>query len=112
MGMFSWKCCVSGESLANIDSSRPNKSSCYLVTPDKTYYESAYEGYGEFDGVDIYELLGDGDRNKGIKDDCEGKRKFEIKIVLEEHYNGQNYDVLKSSEDCPYQGFFFDDEKE
>lgn len=35
-----------------------------------------------------------------------------IKIVRADAYNGETYDQLKTSEDCPDQGFFYDDEEE
>lgn len=110
MGMFSWKCAVSGKSIASIYSDKPDSQSrCYLITPDETLYEAAYEGYGEFDGKDVYALLGDGDREKGINNYFGGNSKFDIKIVLSEYYSGQKYNELKESEDCEYQGFFYKD---
>ncbi|MBU7315970.1 hypothetical protein [Paenibacillus oleatilyticus] len=115
MGMFSWTCAVSGKSLANIHSGMPPKQSkCYLVTPTETIYEDAYDGYGIFGGKDVYELLGNGDRNKGISEHFSGKGKFDIKIVLKENYCGQTYEELPQSGDCEYQGYFydFDDEEE
>lgn len=51
MGFFSWTCAVSGESIASIYATQPKEQSeCYLVTPTQTFYEKAYEGYGEFQG--------------------------------------------------------------
>lgn len=114
MGFFSWKCAVSGESISNVYSGRDEeKSKCYLITPDKTYYEDAYEGYGIFGGVDVYELLGDGDRLKGIEDRfTDGKTpKFKIKLVLKEHFDNQSYEDLPESEDCEQQGFFYIEEE-
>ncbi|WP_010497740.1 hypothetical protein [Paenibacillus elgii] len=111
MGMFSWTCAVSGKSLANIHSGMPSEQSkCYLVTPSETIYEDAYDGYGEFGGKDVYALLGDGDRNKGISAHFSGKGKFDIKVVLKENYHGQSYEELEPSEDCEFQGFFYEDE--
>ncbi|MEK4059562.1 MULTISPECIES: hypothetical protein [Paenibacillus] len=105
MGMFSWKCAVSGMSIANVNVGlNPEQSKCYLVTPDKVYYEPAYQGYGEFGGVDVFGLLGNGNRNKGIKLHDKGKGDFEIKIILKKFYSGQTYNELKVSENCEYQG--------
>lgn len=108
MGFFSWNCAVSGESVANICSSKPpEQCSCYLVTPFKTYFEPAYEGYGVFGGADVFELLGLGDRIKGVHDNHTGKGIFKIKVVLAKYFNGQSYDELPESEDCKYQGYFY-----
>ena len=110
MGFFSWNCAVSGKSVANRYSGRPaSETNCYLVTPDKRYHEPSYEGYGAFGGIDVYELLGDGDRDKGIDESFNGTPKFDIKIVLAKYYNGQKYDDLKPSTDCKYQGYFYPD---
>lgn len=110
MGFFSWKCAVSGESVANIYSGMDiSQSDCVLITPNKVYFEPSYEGYGEFGGVDVYDLLGDGDRNKGIDDYFNGNPKHDIKVVLSKHYekDKHTYDSLKASETCEYQGYFY-----
>ena len=132
MGFFSWKCCVSNLSIASNHTNLPEQySDCYLVTPNKTYHEPSYEGYGKFDGVDIYELLGREKAKNGVLshipegfenptsdyyrsfgiDIYYGKTApFEIKIILASEYTGQSYDELEESERCPYQGYFYDDE--
>lgn len=121
MGFFSWKSAISGKSIAISYGILPLKySDCYLVTPKKTYHERNYSGYGVFDGVDIYEILGREivgiEKSEAMK--LEELREigifkpatFDIKIVLAEEYKGQTYDELPKSEDCPYQGAFFDEE--
>lgn len=109
IGFFSWKCAVTDVSIANIYSGRiREQSKCYLITPTKTYYEPAYEGYGVFGGADVYELLGNGDRDNGI--DLyfrEGGPPFDVKVVLAQFYNGQTYEELPPSKNCPHQGYFF-----
>jgi hypothetical protein len=109
MGFFSWKCAKSGESIANKFSEKPlSQRQCYLVTPTETIFEEDYEGYGVFGGKDVYALLGDGDRDKGLDDAFGlGNPKFAIKVVLKNHYNGETYEDLPESEDCPDQGYFY-----
>lgn len=106
MGQFSWKCAVSNEALVSKENAlRESECQAYLVTPNATYFEPAYEGYGEFGGVDVYELLGNGDRNVGIDLHYDGKAPWEIKIVLAEYYNGQKYEELPRSEEDESQGW-------
>ena len=118
MGFFSWKCAECDKSVMNEMSHRPEDSDCVLVTPYKNYHESAYQGVGEFAGTDIYSLLGDGDRYKAIKIDCNGNSDdlpFKIKIVHARcHSPNKGYDDYKESETCPVQGFFLsrDEERE
>lgn len=110
MGFFSWKCAVSGESIANIFSGMPKEQTeCYLVTPSRTYYERAYEGYGVFAGHDVFELIGQGNRDKGIDQalSCEDTAPLHVKVVLKKVYDNHSYDELPKSEFCPYQGYFF-----
>jgi hypothetical protein len=107
MSLYSWKCAVSGQKIASAYRGRESeKSRCYLVTPSKTYYEHAYEGYGTFGGADVFELLGDGDRDKGIDVYFDGKPAFDVKVVLASKYTGQRYDELPPSKDCERQGFY------
>ena len=113
MGFFSWKCSECDESVTNKWSNHPKNSNCVLVTPDKNYHEPAYDGYGVFDGHDVYELLGNGDRDKAIGTFYNGDREslpFKIKIV-HTRCAGKSYDELNESDDCPQQGFFFDEEE-
>ena len=107
MGQFSWLCAVSGEALIEkwSDVKDESERSAFLVTPDATYFEKEYEGYGEFGGHDVYALLGNGDRDLGIDLYYGGKAPWDIKIVLADHYTGQVYDELESSPDDPNQGW-------
>jgi len=114
MGFFSWKCCKSGISIASSYNSEVWNSECYVVTPHGIIYESAYEGYGDFGGFDIFELLGNGDRTLGIERYHGENRREELpfvpKIVIAAYYKGESYDELKESEMCPYQGYFFEED--
>lgn len=107
MGQFSWLCAVSGEALVEKWSEVKDKSerSAYLVTPNATYFEQEYEGYGVFGGHDVYALLGNGDRDLGIDLYYDGKPPWDIKIVLADHYKGQTYDELEASPTDPNQGW-------
>ena len=93
MGYISWKCAVSKESIAVTAAGySPFQSACYLITPDQTFFEPAYNGYGQIDGKSIYDLT----------------RNCEIKLVLAKYYDGQSYWELLKSEECEYQGFFYE----
>jgi len=114
MGFFSWKCCVSGESIASHYAEKaPEHSDCYLVLPDRVIHEPKYEGYGDFSGQDVYAILGNGDRRKGIdiglNKNHPDHEKILIKIVKARYYKGQKYEDLPASEECPEQGFFYPD---
>ncbi|MBS5926133.1 MAG: hypothetical protein ACLS2V_12720 [Clostridium paraputrificum] len=120
MGMFSWKCAKTGISIAVNMGYGCSKylSECYLVTPKQVIYEPSYKGYGIFGGFDIYELLGReivGDKadNYTVEDlrsiaIFNSKKTFKIKVVQAFAYNGEKYEDLKPSKECPYQGYFFD----
>ena len=61
MGMFSWLDCITGEQVVD---GRKRKS--YLLVPREFggYHivEECYEGYGMFDGHDVYDLVADWNR--------------------------------------------------
>ena len=109
---FSWKCAVSNESIACTYAKQPiEQSECYLVTPDKVYYEPNYRGQGDFGGVDVYALLGNGDREIGIIRSMlyPDQVPFDIKVVLAKYYKNQSYDELPPSEICERKGMFYND---
>ena len=109
MGFFSWQCAECNESVMNKWSHQPEKSDCVLVTPDKNYHDPAYDGYGVFDGADVYEMLGNGDRTKGIYAEPKD-RPFKIKLLHSRcHSPSKSYDDYSESASCPDQGFFGDD---
>jgi hypothetical protein len=58
MGMFSWLTADTKESISHIYSGRET-ATVYLLQPDgqSPIKETAYEGYGEFGGVDAYAWL-------------------------------------------------------
>ena len=113
MGYFSWKCAVTGKSIACAASTR-GPVPCVVVCPDgTTIYEDRYEGYGDFGGDDIYEFVAQWHGRKGrdagldVAFNEEDPPECPIKIVALPAYTGQRYDELKPSEPCEYQGFFY-----
>lgn len=64
MGFFSWLTCDTGESIANVHSGRPTRT-VYLLQPGglPPIREDAYDGYGEFGGVDAHVWLARANRH-------------------------------------------------
>ncbi len=125
MGFSSWTCSCCGKSIANKYAKVNAKfSSAIVVLPNRIIKESNYDGYGVFGGEDIFELIGNGDRDLGIdlyfstQDELEelnitAKKMFDIKIVHTHCYNeSMTYRYIKPSIQCPHQGFFFDEDNE
>lgn len=70
MGFFSWKTSDTQRSICN-NSSERETFTVYMVTRDgQVFTENDYEGYGEFGGIDFYDLVahlnGKRTRNEGI----------------------------------------------
>jgi hypothetical protein len=128
MGFFSWNTCDTGESIANVYSTRPTFT-VHMITPDgRVFTEENYDGYGEFGGKDFLELLAElnglgSDRNAGIDlsfkdnpsgDDTPGVIYPKLVEFLEDDVVAQ-YNNLPNPESCEMQGFFYggdDDEEE
>jgi len=125
MGLFSWMTCDTNRSIPCLYSCRP-LFPVFVLCPDGTKIEEkVYEGYGEFGGRDIYQLVAewncpeecDGDvehdRCVGIRiacDDADNARlKFPIKIA---ENADSKYDNMPPSKGCPHQGYFYDYEDE
>lgn len=108
MFFFSWECAKCNNSIYNIHSDKKGLSSCYLVTPDGFFFEPQYDGYGVFNGVDVYELLGEGSRDLGVDRYLDSPQflPFDIKVVHEKWFNNENYNALPISTPCDNQGFF------
>lgn len=142
MGFFSWCTSDTRKSIANIyvDSSLINSlgndkewvimpgEKVYLLNPfGKPYEEDSYDGYGRFDGEDVYALVAkwnvpdrckdangnwlpdDEIRNIGIDlacyDEDQVKLKYPIKIVEKP----VPYEEAEISPGCPLQGYFYDE---
>lgn len=131
MGFFSWKTSDTNRSISNIYSSKKTFPVYMLVPKEfqeqygKYIEEKGYEGYGEFGGHDAYALVAiwnepdrckkDGKllaeeviRDIGIEIACHSEQnaslKYPIKLVEDKNLD---YDEVKPSVNCPYQGFFY-----
>ena len=129
MGFFSWETADTNKSISNNYSSRGALPVYLLLPGNKALFEPSYNGYGVFDGIDVYvwlyfanktdggvvdldllrELEGDelqAVRIKGIRlGFSDQENKFSIKLVEDESLL---YTNVKASEICPKQGFFYD----
>jgi len=118
MGFFSWMTCDTNESISNQFSSRGAKT-VYLLQPngEPSIKEDNYEGYGDFGGVDAYVWLAEANglgntagRDQGIALHFSGEFiEFPLKFSFNENAIYENY---LPSENCPDQGYFYDDDIE
>ena len=119
MGFFSWKTADTNESILNRfaceDHGIPVKT-VYLLQPNglPPIEETSYEGYGVFGEIDAYSWLasmkglGD-DRMDGIDLAFDNPDQIEFPLKFSFNKNAK-YEELPASEDCPYQGYFIDEE--
>jgi len=111
MGFFSWKTLDTDTSIPNRYSERPTFTVTLMDNQGNKWTESEYEGYGEFNGKDYYELLaemnGQETRDDGISiafDESRGVHNtLYPNIVFDENHEWKN---LKN-EDCEFQGYFY-----
>jgi hypothetical protein len=137
MGLFSWKTSDTGRSIPCEGASR-DTFTVHLLMPDgtkdsegnvlKMVTEDSYTGYGEFAGIDVYAWLArvntpedcqckdplntdpklnDIDRMVGIDLTFKTPEKINYTIKLVEMPCG--YESVSESENCPDQGYFYDD---
>ncbi|MHC4422702.1 MAG: hypothetical protein ACYS1E_19235, partial [Planctomycetota bacterium] len=75
MGMFSWLTNDTGESVTNRYTDEGALPVYLHDNKGNVWYEPDYEGYGEFGGMDYYELIakmnGLNTRNEGIDLECD-----------------------------------------
>jgi len=122
MGLFSW---ITQDTNKSIPASGSDRSTFPVTMTDNKgnkWTETDYEGYGVFDGKDYYDLLaemnGEVGRDAGIAiafgDDSSGKKWYEKgwkkefkapNLTEDEDWVWRN----EVPEDCPYQGYFYDD---
>lgn len=123
MGFFSWKTADTKKSIANVSSGQPTMT-VYLTAPDGTQFkEDDYEGYGDFGGKDIYELVAElndlqnrseaikklSDITNGSLNFADAASKMELPTLTEDPEDPFQYGY---PENCPYQGYFFPSESE
>lgn len=130
MGFFSWKTCDTKESIPNIYSER-RTFPVYVLIPKEFgggyIKETQYEGYGVFDGRDIYSLVAnwnypekckgveESDRQVGIVMSCLPNDPKELKYPIKIASKPMAYEDADPSEEDPAQGYFYsdgDDEEE
>jgi hypothetical protein len=114
-GQFSW---FTQDSNKQIGSEKQNKLPAVYMIDDKgkKYAESDYEGYGEFGGMDYYELLdvmngGSGDRSHGIdlafnEDPTHTEPVKFPALVTDPNFNWQAHDFTKEPKSDPNQGWY------
>ena len=119
-GQFSWMTQDTGQQIGSQDE---NKIPVYMFDDKgKYYYENDYDGYGEFGGMDYYELLdqmngGSGDRSRGI-DLAFGKEKtssevlFPALVVKPNEFDYKTHDFTKEAETDPNQSWYASEEED
>ena len=118
-GQFSW---MTQDTNQQIGSQEENMIPVYMYDNEgNSYYESNYDGYGEFGGVDYYELLdkmngGDGDRSRGINLAFEKiKTDNEIlypALVTKPNFNWKSHDFTQQPKNDPNQSWYMEPEEE
>ena len=120
-GQFSW---FTQDSNKQIGSEKENKLPVVYMIDDKgkKYAESNYEGYGEFGGMDYYELLdvmngGSGDRSHGItlafnEDPTHTEPVKFPALVTDPNYNWQAHDFTIQPKHDPNQSWYTGDREE
>jgi hypothetical protein len=119
-GQFSWMTQDTGQQIGSQDE---NKIPVYMFDDKgKYYYENDYDGYGEFGGVDYYELLdkmngGEGDRSRGI-DLSFGKIKttspvlYPALITKPREFDYKTHDFTQEAPNDPNQSWYMEPEEE
>jgi|TARA_Y100000310_G_scaffold242701_1_gene246908 hypothetical protein len=116
MGFFSWITQDTNKSINNIHCNKPmfNVTMTNPINGQK-WTESNYDGYGVFGGKDYYKLLaeinGKTSRDEGlaIAFDTEIELKNKMKIIWPTLTEDRNAKVKGKPENCPEQGYFYDD---
>lgn len=120
MGFFSELCAKSKISIPAVDSADlPAKASRVVVlTYDGRTVEGFYDGYGnvqcgDYDGgeLSLREVcVAYMAENNIPKADYFEAYFASHRLVRHDHYNGESFDDLPLNENCPDQGFFYDED--
>ena len=113
MGFFSFRTADTKESISSRYSQR-GADTVYFLQPNgkPNVVESNYEGYGVFGRIDVFEWLA---KMNGVGEDrqsgidlyfSEDGIKYPLKFSFDRN---ARYEDLNASEDCPAQGFFYDE---
>lgn len=83
MGFFSWKTCDTGKPITNVYSVKGALPVWILLPDGSKYCEQAYEGYGEFAGLDFYTELARHTLPKSITEEASGEQLRDYGLTLE-----------------------------
>ena len=119
-GQFSW---MTQDTNQQIGSQEENMIPVYMYDNEgNSYYESNYDGYGEFGGVDYYELLdkmngGDGDRSRGIdlafeKIKIDSEVLYPALVTKPNEFNYKSHDFTQEAPNDPNQSWYMEPEEE
>lgn len=115
MGFFSFITQNTDESIANVHSSEMTIPVYLIDNKGNRYFESEYQGYGEFGGKDIFELIaemnGKKTRDEGIKI-YYNEETYNTPLLLElTQYMEEEIIELREAntkiQRCENQGFFY-----
>ena len=138
MGFFSWKTSNSNRSIANKYSRRSTFTVLMISDKGTVYEESDYEGYGVFGKKDFFQLVAEMNECPGLTGNVDNDRQIGIDLFYDNNSGGDSVIALKNgvktpvlveksqiredlldnpieiymtskpSEQCEYQGFFYD----
>jgi len=126
MGFFSWKTSDTKDSIPSTYQDIRKTFTVHMILPDGTRYtENAYEGFGVFGEHDFYTELA----RINLRDTEKHNREFGLELAFSDKQNvdfpklvrllpvgvrdnkefvAEVYKRLPDSEECEYQGYFYD----
>jgi len=104
MGFFSWCDAKTGISIPAYPYADLPEAASHVVVllPNGIKIQGVYDGYGCVGSSSLVESFEEQNR-----DSWWGK----LKMVRADHYNGETYNQLKKSKNCPHQGYFYPQEE-